>query len=150
MTNETSSPALIPGILPEGLFPPIICGVNTQEAYQRVLAVTGVDIAAGQRGAQGVAGPPGPPASVGYSLKSINLANGAQNATITLEDDELPAHYIWSLNDPTDSGTPLSPAPAIAYWSETSTANQYRVTLTAPVPSTGWSLTGTKVVNQGT
>lgn len=150
MTNESSSPALIPGTLPEGLLPPMICGKSTQEVYQDILAVTGVEIAAGQRGPQGNPGPPGPAATLAYSDSEVTMGTGTQNVVVTLASGEPPSHYLWFLKDPTDSATPLSPAPAIAYFSLTASSNQWRVTLTAPVPNDGWVLTRTRLTTTTT
>ena len=144
MTNETSSPALIPGTLPDGLLPPTICGRPTQEVYQGIIAVTGVELAAGQRGPQGPPGPAGPAATLTFTKVDSVLGSGTQNHLFTLPSGEHPSWYQWTLTDPTDSGTALSPAPAIGYFSLTTTANQWRVTFTTTMPNDGWILSRTR------
>lgn len=145
MTNEQSSPALIPGKLPEGLLPPTLCGRDTQQVLEAVVGVIGVSIAAGERGPQGLPGPAGPAATLTFNKVDVTLGNAVQNNVFTLPSGDHPSYYNWTLTDPSDSGTALSPAPAIAYFSATSTANQYRVTFTAPMPNDGWILSRTKI-----
>jgi hypothetical protein len=149
MTNELSSPALIPGVIPDGLLPPTGCGgTPTQQIYEEILKVTGVSIAAGQRGPQGNPGAPGPPASLAYQESSSSLTSGAQNVLVSLAAGERPGQFSWILVDPSDSATALSPAPAIAYFS-LQTGTVWRVTFTTTIPEAGWILYRTKVINQG-
>jgi hypothetical protein len=140
MTNEESSPALIPGTLPEGLFPELGCnGQTTQQIYEQVLAVTAVSIATGQRGPQGPAGPAGPSAEIDFDTNTYTLSSGSQNQQVTIPTTRRPSHYIWSMIDPTDSATPAAGPPAIGYFSQIS-GTSWRVTFTATIPAAGWTL----------
>jgi hypothetical protein len=140
MTNEESSPALIPGTLPEGLFPELGCnGQTTQQIYEAVVAVTGVAIATGQRGPQGPAGPAGPTAEIEFTTTNYILSSGSQNQLVTIPTGRRPSHFIWALVDPTDSGTPAAGPPGISYFSPVSAAS-WRVTFDATLPDAGWIL----------
>lgn len=140
MTNEESSPALIPGTLPEGLFPEIGCnGQTTQEIYEQVLGVTNVSIATGQRGPQGLPGPAGPAATIEFETTNYTLSSGSQNQLVTIATGRRPSHYLWALIDPTDSATPAAGPPAIAYFSLVS-GSSWRVTFDATLPDAGWIL----------
>lgn len=149
MTNEESSPALIPGSLPTGLLPELGCnGQTTQQIYEQILGVTGVAIAAGQRGPQGLPGPAGPTPVISYRKTDYQLASGAQNQTVTVAAGRDIGDYFFTLINPTDGGgTPPSPNPAIASFSLIGSTS-WRAMLTAATPAAGWILRQTLIVNE--
>lgn len=140
MTNEQSSPALIPGTIPDGIFPALTCnGMPVQQAYEGILAITGVAIATGQRGPQGNPGPPGPAAEIDFTTAQYSLTSGSEQQTVTVANGRNPWEYIWTLVNPVDSNTPPANPTSIGYFSNVGN-NIWRVTFTQAIPAASWTL----------